>query len=67
MKKVMMLALGLGLVFGSVSFAAPQGDKRMDDKKMDDSTKTKKHKKGKKKKGNMDGSGAPTTTPPAAK
>ncbi len=55
MKKLMVLALGLGIALGSVSFAQD----KMDDKKMDDSKMNKK--KGKKKK--MDDS--KTTTPPA--
>ncbi len=46
MKKLMMLALGLGLVAGSVSFAAPQDTTtKTDDTKM---AKKKHHKKAKK-------------------
>lgn len=46
MKKLMVLALGLGIALGSVSFAQD----KMDDKKMDDTKTTgkKKMKKGKK-------------------
>lgn len=46
MKKLMVLALGLGIAFGSAVFAQD----KMDDKKMDDTSKTKKKKMGKKKK-----------------
>ncbi len=41
MKKVMMLALGLGLALGSAAFATPQDDKKMDDKKTDKNKKKK--------------------------
>ncbi len=39
MKKLVMLAVGLGLLLGSVSFA--QDDKKMDDKKTDKNKKKK--------------------------
>jgi len=42
MKKLMILALGLGVALGTISFAAP---KPQDDKKTDDTTKKKKKKK----------------------
>ena len=58
MKKLMVLALGLGIAFGSAVFAQD----KMDDKKMDDkSTTTKKKKMGKKKK--MDDKKMDSTTP----
>jgi hypothetical protein len=57
MKKLMVLALGLGIAFGSAVFAQD----KMDDKKMDDSKMTKKKKMGKKKK--MDDKKMDSTTP----
>lgn len=50
MKKLMVLALGLGIAFGSVSFAQD----KMDDQKTTSTTGKKKMKKSKKKMDKMD-------------